>query len=273
MKSDFQTWGPHPLLETIHELRFTITHAYYGQIPGFQGSDTLVQNRFYFCIEDCGEISWCLKDGKSATLALPKGSLTFIPPNLNLTYNFKQGTMTAFHFNLAIFPGLDIFEKEDSCYQSLDELSICNKIYQALKGEDNLQNAMYVNSLLLQSASNFCDDLDGMQQQIKLRKKYAELLDLIDKHLDAQLGVGELADLLSLSRDQLSKRFRRDIGIPLKHYLNKRIVNKASHLLSTGMNVRETAIELCFSSEFYFSRFFSTQTGLSPSDFRKQYKN
>jgi AraC-like DNA-binding protein len=76
-----------------------------------------------------------------------------------------------------------------------------------------------------------------------------------------------------LTRDKLSKAFRRDLGTSLKHYLAVRLTRKASRLLTIGMNVRETATELRFGSEFYFSRFFCKQTGRSPSAFRKEHSS
>lgn len=65
MIKDTQTWEPHQnLLESTQELRFKINHAYYGKIPTFTGNDLRNENRFYFCTDNCGKVSWMTTCGE-----------------------------------------------------------------------------------------------------------------------------------------------------------------------------------------------------------------
>ncbi|MHC4887795.1 MAG: helix-turn-helix domain-containing protein [Planctomycetota bacterium] len=274
MTKSEEAWITHrAVLEATRELRFTVTHADYGIIPTFGGKDRLFSNRFYFCLEDCGRVLWPSGRGEGGELPLGAGSLTFMPGGTDLTYDFTSGRMAAIHFNLEIFPGLDIFVGETACRQIGGQWALCRKVLHSLGAGMQLSDTLRVHSLLFQAAADFCqDDLEVLRRQVRLREKYAGLLAIVEDRLDASLSVGELAEALGLTRDKLSKAFRRDLGVPLKHYLATRLTRKASTLLTTGLNVRETAEELDFSSAFYFSRFFRTQTGRTPSAYRKEYR-
>ncbi len=273
MQQDPLIWQPHQsLLDASHELRLVVNHANYGKIPEFCASDCLLENRLYFCLDDCGRIDWPCGGGQLASIKLTAGSVTFMPGNIEIVYDFKPGRMAAFHFNLEIFPGLDIFAGEEDCRQLVGQDRRCREVLSHLEDGTGLSGTLRVHSMLFQAASDFCDgNLEILQRQILLRKKYAELLAILEDRLDATLTIGELADTLGVTRDKLSKGFRRDLGLSLKHYLASRLTRQASRLLTTGLNVRETAAELNFGSEFYFSRFFSKQTGRSPSAYRREY--
>jgi AraC-like DNA-binding protein len=273
MMKDFQKWRDSPvLLEATQEMRFRVNHAAYGKIPPFKGTNRLSENRLYFCQENCGRIHWSTDRGDCKELPLRAGTLTLIPGNIDLTYNFTPGRMAGFHFNMEIFPGLDIFHEEADCRQLTDQGDLCHEVLNALNAGTQLSDALRLHSLLFRAASCFCNvDVKELRHQVLLRKKYAGLLAIVETRMDATLTLGELAQTLGQTRDKLSKAFRRDLGLPLKKYLATRLTRKAARLLATGMNVRETAEELGFSSEFYFSRFFSKQTGCTPSDYRREH--
>ena len=116
------------LLSSAQDLRLHINHATYGQIPPFHNTDTYPSSRLYFCIDDCGEIKWPNKKNGFHVLSLPGHSITYIPPSINLTYHFSTGRMVAFHFNLEIFPGIDVFNQNDHCQQFLNYKKNCQNI-------------------------------------------------------------------------------------------------------------------------------------------------
>lgn len=273
MIEDFRTWRTHrAILEATQELRFKVNHVYFGTIPSFTGTNVLSENRFYFCLDNCGRILWSSDGQERREIILAPGTLTFIPGGLELTYDFTPGRMAGFHFNLEIFPGLDVFSGEQICRQRNGQDVLCQEVLDRLNAGIQLSDTLRVHSVLFQAASDFCDvGFETLRRQVRLREKYAGLLAIVEAHQDAALTVGKLAESLGRTRDQLSKAFRRDLGFSLKHYLAIRLTREASSLLITGMNVRETANELGFSSEFYFSRFFKKQTGVTPSTYRKEY--
>ncbi len=266
-------WQKHKtLLDTSHELHLIINHAYFGYIPSFRGDDNFLENRLYFSLDDCGMIQWIDRSGEARTLYLHAGSITFIPGFVDLAYKFVSGRMVAVHFSLEVFPGLDVFYEQHGCLQVRDSQEACRSIYKMMCEDSSIGSVFSIHGQLMQAAALFNKaDLTSIIRHAALRDKYTALLSLLSERLDAAITIGELSHKLGLGRDQLSKAFRRDVGIPLKSYLTLRLVRKASNLLIGALNVKETAEELVFSSEFYFSRFFRKHTGMPPSEYRKQY--
>ena len=60
---------------------------------------------------------------------------------------------------------------------------------------------------------------------------------------------------------------------PTQYLLSLRISNAQTLLESTNYNVTEIADIVGYDNPLYFSRIFKKQSGMSPSEFRRQLKN
>lgn len=84
------------------------------------------------------------------------------------------------------------------------------------------------------------------------------------------LGVGALADYVNLSVSALQKAFRAEVGIPLRRYINDRILIAAEQELRVGHQpIARISESLGFCDQFYFSRCFAARYGLAPREYRK----
>lgn len=84
------------------------------------------------------------------------------------------------------------------------------------------------------------------------------------------LSVKNLADRVSLSPSTLQKEFREQVGVPLRRYINDRVLIAAEQELRVGKkSIAQISESLGFCDQFYFSRCFSARYGLSPRDYRK----
>ena len=84
--------------------------------------------------------------------------------------------------------------------------------------------------------------------------------------------VEELAAVRGMTRETFSRKFSASLGMTPKQFLTRTLLNRACALLLRGNRLaREVALELGFTNEFYFSRFFRKQTGIPPHRFRKIY--
>lgn len=95
-------------------------------------------------------------------------------------------------------------------------------------------------------------------------------VDYINDNQSEQLTVNDLADLLTVSRSYLSSRFSSEMGLTLSQYLNNQKMNQARQLLvATDLKIAQIASAIGFRDAYYFSRFFKTQEGITPSEYRK----
>ena len=90
-------------------------------------------------------------------------------------------------------------------------------------------------------------------------------------HYNEEINIEEIAASHNMSTSWFIRNFKQYTGMtPLSYILKIRITN-AQHLLeTTSYNVTEIASFVGYDNPLYFSRLFKNQTGLSPSEYRKQ---
>ncbi len=87
----------------------------------------------------------------------------------------------------------------------------------------------------------------------------------IDKHVSASATVADIAERAGLNPDYLNRLFKRHTGLPVSVYVRIRKLERAKHLLATGVPVKEAAARTGFADPAYFSRVFRAHTGVAPS--------
>lgn len=106
---------------------------------------------------------------------------------------------------------------------------------------------------------------------------YSELiqsaLTLIREQLSAKLTIARLCEALNVPASTLTKRFRRELDMPLGAYMDSLLFQKAQQLLLfTDLSIGEIADLLEFCDPFYFSRYFKLHQKETPSRYRKRMK-
>ena len=84
--------------------------------------------------------------------------------------------------------------------------------------------------------------------------------------------VSELATLLGVSRERLSRDFAAAYGVPLSTYLKRRQIRHAQQLLASSRFSTTRIGYLCgFGTRRTFYRAFRRDTGLSPDQYRRMH--
>ena len=104
--------------------------------------------------------------------------------------------------------------------------------------------------------------MQGIQRRNVYSRPVCRCLDYIDHHLQQPLTVDLLAKALGLSNSYVSIIFKRETGIAVSEYIQRKRVDTAKMLLQyTEFSCLEIAEYLCFSSDSHFSRVFRVYTG------------
>ncbi|WP_419870466.1 AraC family transcriptional regulator [Chryseobacterium sp. CT-SW4] len=94
---------------------------------------------------------------------------------------------------------------------------------------------------------------------------------LIDRFYISQRESDFYADALNITVHHLNYTVRKLLGLTVKKLISQRLILEAKRELSFGArSVKEIAYMLGFNDTSYFSRFFKTQTGMRPEDFKSQ---
>ncbi len=92
---------------------------------------------------------------------------------------------------------------------------------------------------------------------------------LVDKHLLKNHEVTYYAKLLNISPKYLNECVQEVLGASSKSIIIEQLLMRSRHSLKfSNKSIKEISFELGFSSPDYFSYFFKTHTGITPSSLR-----
>lgn len=97
---------------------------------------------------------------------------------------------------------------------------------------------------------------------------------LIERHLDDDLPLEDVAASVGLSRFALHRMFRACVGETLKGYIRKRRLTQAAYKLKdTKQRIIELAMDAGFQSQEAFTRAFQGFFGVTPGQYRRTPKS
>lgn len=95
-------------------------------------------------------------------------------------------------------------------------------------------------------------------------------LRILTEGVGSEIILDDVARESGLSRPHFYKLFREQIGVTPNLFLNTLRMERAlEYLATTTMTVTDIGFDLGFSSQSGFTRFFSANVGLAPSDYRR----
>jgi AraC family transcriptional regulator len=141
--------------------------------------------------------------------------------------------------------------------------------------QDNLGGRLYIESLsnllavqLLRQYSVSKPNLSVYKSGLPQRQ-VVQVLDYIHDHLEQEIKLADLAELLGMSQFHFSHLFKQTIGIAPYQYLLQQRIERAKQLLKqTDQSVIAIAITCGFNSHSHLSKQFRQITGLTPTAYR-----
>lgn len=95
---------------------------------------------------------------------------------------------------------------------------------------------------------------------------------VLDNLSDNDLGIGKLAEMMSVSGGTLSKKVKANTGLTVNEYIRICRLKKAASLLADNKyRINEVAYLTGFSTPSYFTQSFRKEFGVLPSDFVKEH--
>lgn len=96
----------------------------------------------------------------------------------------------------------------------------------------------------------------------------------VNVHYPEKRTIKEYAEMLSISEDHLAKSVKSETGKTAYSFIVDRTIKEVKSLIAfTGLSYSEIAYQLNFSDTSNFSKYFKRNTGLSPTEYRNQYRN
>jgi len=104
------------------------------------------------------------------------------------------------------------------------------------------------------------------------RCELGRLTEYIEENIDRQIGLGELAALVNVSRFHFSRLFKRSTGMTVIGYVEQCRIRRAQALiLETDFPLTEVALMTGFSDQSHFTRRFHRHIGCTPAVFAREH--
>jgi AraC-like DNA-binding protein len=93
----------------------------------------------------------------------------------------------------------------------------------------------------------------------------------VEEHLDTDVGLDDLAEIVAYGPDQLARWFKRSFGMPLHQYVLRRRLDRAKALLTDpAKSIADVAQACGFGSQSHFTAFFKARVGVTPGAYRRE---
>ena len=155
----------------------------------------------------------------------------------------------AIHY--AILGGLDetdAHNTSDIYIRHIDSLNDINEIIDYLK-----QKAPELTEAVLSA------------KHTKYSDSIAACIHYVHVHLHERLRIEDISKVLNISRDYLSKLFKKEVGISLHNYIINAKLEESIRLLGKGTPVNQISYTLSFASESHFITCFKKKYGMTPT--------
>ena len=144
--------------------------------------------------------------------------------------------------------------------QMIRELQLCRANYQELLTMALRHIFLLINRYLKESKKSGISAYNEVEHAIRY----------FNEHYKEDINIEEYAKSLHMSACWFNRRFKQVTKVtPLQYIISIRIANAKTLLETKDYNVAETAREVGFTNPLYFTRLFTKNTGVSPSEYKK----
>ena len=110
---------------------------------------------------------------------------------------------------------------------------------------------------------------ESQHSDVQFLRRFSKL---VEQYYKTHHTVADYAELLFVTPKNLSKKIGLISKSTPNDIIKDRIILESKRLLAhTNMTVKEIAYSLNYDDDAYFVRFFTKNTGISPTSFRRQF--
>ena len=262
------------IFSIFNRSRFQFQHFAYGYYP-IVNSERNVKphNRIFFPLENPGGDKNYIEVENGRFTMIP-GKLYFIPAYAQSVWRLDERLkFLSVHISVEISPGIELFSNCSDILE-IDAPEEMTPLLEISRSDQNnlLSKSILMGSLALSILVKILQhyDINEFRGAIFLRK-YNKLSQYLSMHSNAQTSVEDLAEIYGLSRIFFTRKFVSETGITPKKLIDRYTLRRCLDMMDQNLSIKEISMELQFSNEFSFSRFFKRLTGESPRNWKKHH--
>ena len=210
--------------------------------------------------------------------ALSKASFTFVAVSVDYISNSGLDYNSLFSEAMVLLqnPCIKITDRELRLLS--DYIDLVFKITNSTAKYVRESVSAIMSSVFYQFASYFDDYLRDEHTKTlappdnsRHRRMFTAFIKLVKDNHNSERMVGFYADKLCVTPKYLSKVVREISGRSAPEWIDGFVIMSAKSMLRfSDMTIKEISIELNFPNQSFFSKFFKSQTGLTPNEYRAE---
>ena len=184
--------------------------------------------------------------------------------------HFNGPSMTSIYEKYLERGGQPCFHPDSSS----DFNAILTSLYRIAESSDHIRD-MKINECLAALLSALMQESwqPENRQTATRRQDLTQVRSYLDEHYTQKITLDELAEQFYINKFYLVRLFKEQYGQSINHYLQQLRITKAKQLLRfTDKAVEQIGFECGLGAHSYFTRTFKKVEGITPSDFRSQWK-
>jgi AraC family transcriptional regulator len=225
------------------------------------------------------------KGGKTHTSLYGKGDISITPAEMPF---FASWEGDDHYLQIRIASGFiqqvarEALVMNSDCLELLPEFRIRDPQIEAIAlmlltelKQENLGGRLYIESLANVLAVHLLRQYAAAKPHLQIyeggspQRQLVRVLDYINEHLDRDIKLKDLAQLLGISQFHFSHLFKQAIGVSPYQYLIQQRIERAKQLLKqTDRSIMDISLECGFNSHSHLSKQFRQFTGITPKAYR-----
>ena len=256
------------LSNSINYLTLNISEIRYAILDSAWRRDCIRESisRIYYVLSGTGYLKY---DDKVVTMT--PGNIYVIPAGLECGYWCDDHMEKLYlHVNVLRYDNYDLLSDIKDCLVFEDRMEEIEDMIRQWRRAD------YYSMMFIRTNAYrlICEAMERVGADSWKNEAYSLMvkrcIEYVDKNLKSGLSATEIASELFVSESRLRKVFRQEVGVPIGKYINDRVLSAAElQLRYSDRSIKTISEGLGFCDQFYFSRMFARQYGMSPVNYRK----
>lgn len=242
-----------------------------GDSVGHIGEDDL----FFWVLE--GE---CFLNIDAESYIIRPGQLAYLPKGKRRAYTHISESFSMYEMAfVAKANGEELMKILGLCEQNF-VVDIPNKEEMSALFENSQRRELYKNPIYdVAWCANIVNIIRIYAEERKKQSGeenliFKPVLDFMLQNIDKAIKIEELSAIVYMQPTYFIKRFKQVYGLPPLSYLNRMRMYKAmGQLVGTNLRIEQIAREVGITDISYFARVFKKHCGVTPSEYRVEFKN
>ena len=223
-----------------------------------------------------------LKEGKchyfinDTSFDIVSGDIILIPNGIlhGTSYGSRPCTRLLINFQEGFISDeiIKAVEKIGYLYRNKNTINVINEIFNRIEYEYTKNDALSHKALGIYTEMLLITMIRNQGEQISQDRNtiVQTAIKYIQNNYTSNIKLADLAKMLSVSEEHLSRTFKKEITFGFSEYINLIRLQKAENMLKNepSRSVTEVAYACGFNDSNYFSYKFKKAYGLSPSELR-----